>query len=64
MDYNIGLGWGQNDTIDSYAQKEERMGFRSTKSPKQPIAGPFYPAPAKSHKPPAYRERSKSAKKM
>ena len=64
MDYNIGLGLGQNDTLDSYMQKEERMGFRSSKSPKQPMFGPFYPAPGKSHKPPQYRERSKSAKKL
>jgi hypothetical protein len=63
MDYNIGLGLGQNDTLDSYMQKEER-GFRSTKSPKEPRYGPFYPAPARSHKPPQYRERSKSAKKL
>ena len=55
MDYNIGLGLGQNDTLDSYMQKEERMGFRSSKSPKEPRYGPFYPAPNRSHKPPQYR---------
>ena len=55
MDYNIGLGLGQNDTMDSYTVKEERVGFRSSKSPKEPRYGPFYPAPNKSYKPPQYR---------
>ena len=64
MDFNIGLGLGQNDTLDSYMQKEERLGFRSSKSPKEPRFGPFYPAPNKSHKPPQFRQRSRSAKKL
>lgn len=64
MDYNIGLGLGQNDTMDSYTVKEERVGFRSSKSPKEPRYGPFYPAPNKSYKPPQYRQRSRSAKKL
>lgn len=50
MDFGLGL---PDTTMDSYMNKAEGVRFRSTQSPSRP----FYPAPARSQKPPMSREK-------